>query len=168
MHIPDANIRTVDETQTRNRETNARTLRQRHLIAMPHWVLRGLLEMFRARLQLARIAPGDIASLNAGAGTTAGAKVTSMTASIPQSQAIERVAFIIALLGRKLPWRSDCLIQAIAGRRWLLRLGIETKITIGVEQPEGGGFGAHAWLVHGETVILGGNIDRYRILIGET
>ena len=131
---------------------------------MPHWVLRGLIEMIRARLVLYRTKPGDIAALNA----SADAANKSGAVSNSDRQAIERVAFIVALLGRKLPWRSGCLIQAIAGQRWLSRLGIATRITVGVERPENGELSAHAWLKRGEEVIVGGEIDRFHALIGDT
>lgn len=131
---------------------------------MPHWVLRGVWEMLRARLALGSIKPGDIRVLNDKAGRVAGEGKHSDL----HHQTVDRIAFIIGLLGRKLPWRSDCLIQALAAQKWLLRLGIASTITVGVDSAKGAKFAAHAWLMQDERVILGGNIDRYCVLFGET
>lgn len=125
---------------------------------------RGVWEMIRARRALARIGPADIARLNAAAAAAA----ARPGGRVPHRYATARVAFIINLLGRVLPWRSDCLIQALAAQNWLAAMGIAAQIRIGVERTEPGGFGAHAWLVHNGEVLTGGKVDRYAILIGES
>jgi hypothetical protein len=161
--MPYANTRMVNTPPTPPRDRAPRTIRQRHLIAMPHWVARGVWELLRARIALARIGPSDIVRLNALARDQA----VRRRGKPPHPEATDRVAFIIAVLGRRVPWRSDCLIQAIAAQRWFAALGIPAVIRIGVDRPDGGGFGAHAWLVHEGRVLTGGEIERYSVLIGE-
>jgi hypothetical protein len=73
------------------------------------------------------------------------------------------VAWAIDACARRVPWRSDCLIQAMAGAMWLRRYGLEPQIQLGVaplEDPDGvpgnEPFAAHAWLILDGRVILGG------------
>ena len=72
----------------------------------------------------------------------------------------ERVRLAIARSSHRLPWRSDCLVQALAARRWLARLGVSTELAIGVPDAEQDRFEAHAWLTHEGRVITGGDISR--------
>lgn len=120
--------------------------------------------MLRARLALDRIKPSDIQTLNHRAKATA-AQHGSVRV---QREALARVGFIIALLGRRLPWRSDCLVQAVAAQSWLADLGIASQICIGVDAPHPNDFAAHAWLVSGDWIVTGGTIEPYAVIIGET
>jgi hypothetical protein len=61
-------------------------------------------------------------------------------------------------VGRRLPWRSDCLIEALAAKRWLDRAGGTATLKLGVRRTEEGGLMAHAWLAIGETAVSGGPI----------
>ena len=74
------------------------------------------------------------------------------------------VCGMIEGLSRRLPWRSTCLMQALAGTRILTRREIPAVIHLGISKhPENGKLGAHAWLSIGETVLLGGrNLHQYR------
>ena len=74
---------------------------------------------------------------------------------------VERVRVAIVRASSRLPWRSDCLVQALAARSWLHRLGVETSLCIGVPEEQRERFEAHAWLMHGKTVITGGDISAY-------
>jgi hypothetical protein len=74
---------------------------------------------------------------------------------------VERVRLAVARASHRLPWRADCLVQAIAARRWLGRLGVETDLRIGVPGQARDPFEAHAWLMHGDEVITGGDIGDY-------
>ena len=74
---------------------------------------------------------------------------------------VERVAKAIARAASRVPWRSDCLIQALAARRWLSRHGIRTEISLGVPLAGKSDFEAHAWLTYGNVVVTGGDISRY-------
>lgn len=75
---------------------------------------------------------------------------------------LDRVAWAIRSAAAVVPWRSDCLRQAEAARHWLGRHGITTELRLGARKNEHGHLDAHAWLLCGERVVTGGNIDRYR------
>ena len=79
--------------------------------------------------------------------------------SAQQEQLVKRVAFAVPCIGARVPWRSDCLIQALAAQRWLARAGIAAPIDIGVRNA--GAFEAHAWLVVGGKIVTGGDISGF-------
>jgi len=66
------------------------------------------------------------------------------------------VGWSIQGAARRVPWRSDCLIQAMAAAQWLRRHGLKPAFHLGVAKADEGDLTAHAWLsLHGE-VIVGG------------
>lgn len=127
------------------------------------WVTRltahALVAMFRARLAFGRLEAAEILTRNAAA-------AKADVADVADELLADRIGFIIARLAKRLPWRSDCVVQAIAAQEWLTRLGMASEIRIGVERPEDGPFGAHAWLVRKERIITGGDVARYSLLLG--
>jgi hypothetical protein len=74
---------------------------------------------------------------------------------------IERVAFVIPRVAARLPWRADCLVQALAAEHWLKRAGILTTLTLGVPKDKSTTFEAHAWLSAGDRIVTGGDISGY-------
>ena len=74
---------------------------------------------------------------------------------------IERVAFAIPRAAARVPWRSDCLVQALAGERWLSRNGVDTTLTLGVRKDLPAEFEAHAWLTAGDRIVTGGDVSGY-------
>ncbi|MET4131835.1 hypothetical protein ABIE62_000951 [Porphyrobacter sp. MBR-155] len=77
----------------------------------------------------------------------------------------DEAAFFISRMAARVPWRSDCLVQALAGQRWLARLSIPSEIVVGTAKLANGQFDAHAWLRHGDRVVLGGDISRFQPLL---
>jgi hypothetical protein len=77
-----------------------------------------------------------------------------------QQALVERVAYAVPIMGLRVPWRSDCVVQALAARRWLARGDIAARICIGVRKDEQG-FAAHAWLKVGERIVTGGDVSSY-------
>lgn len=69
---------------------------------------------------------------------------------------VARLGWAIAAAARRVPWRSDCLLQAMAADRWLRRLGAAPELTIGVERTTTGGLDAHAWLRCNGVAVTGG------------
>lgn len=129
---------------------------------LPYYAVRGLMELARARLAFTRFNASDILRFNARA-------KARQEASGPEHDAkLARIAYVIPRISGRLPWRSDCLIQAMAAQNWLKSAGHASEIQIGVERPEGGDFGAHAWLVCGDVIVTGGKIDQYHPLLTET
>lgn len=53
------------------------------------------------------------------------------------------------------PWRSDCLIQALAGQAWLARSGMPSRIVLGARSADNGRLDAHAWLECAGIVVVG-------------
>lgn len=139
--------------------TSGKALRLRDL----GWVLcitaQAFVRLARARLAFARFTANEIPTRNAAAGAEVPGCADELLA--------DRIGFVIARLSKRLPWRSDCLIQAIAAQDWLAELGMASEIRIGVENPDDGAFAAHAWLVRKERVITGGDIARYSLLLGD-
>jgi len=74
---------------------------------------------------------------------------------------VERVAFVIPRVAARLPWRADCLVQALAARRWLARHGVTTTLTLGVPRDKPADFEAHAWLTAGDRIVTGGDVSGY-------
>ena len=75
---------------------------------------------------------------------------------------IDRVAFAIPCMGARVPWRADCLVQAMAAQRWLSSRGVATSLVVGVRKPAAADFGAHAWLMAGGRVVTGGEVSPYK------
>lgn len=112
-----------------------------------------LLALAHARVILHRTRPEDVLARNRAAlrhdsGTTAGAGSAA-------------IAFVIPRLAPRLPWRSDCLVQALAGQMMLSRRRITSEIVIGTAKQQDGSFEAHAWLTCEGSVILGGDVARF-------
>jgi hypothetical protein len=124
--------------------------------------LRGLYELVRARIAFARLEAKEIPIRNRRVRDAAQSEPALSQASLL------RISYVLPRLSDRLPWRSDCLVQAIAGQNWLSSYGAAGEIRIGVENPEGGEFGAHAWLVHGETVVTGGDIKKYDLILSDS
>lgn len=122
--------------------------------------LRGLWALALARRALHRIGPTGVQQRNADA-----IRHARSEAALRAGQQCDLVAFIIPRMARRVPWRSDCLVQALAGQSWLRAEGIGSEIMIGTARTDDGAFEAHAWLQHGESVILGGDIARFQPLL---
>ena len=116
-------------------------------------------ELGLARIALDRVAMAEIARRNAVPG--------KRVSTADDAQLLDRIGYVLPRVGRRLPWRADCLVQALAGQRWLRRKGLASRITIGVDNQTDATFAAHAWLLCGERVVTGGDISRYAPIFGE-
>lgn len=124
--------------------------------------LRGLAELIRARLIFSRLEARAIPLRNRNA-------IQHSVRDIAISHAkLARISYVLPRISDRLPWRSDCLIQAIAAQNWLLAKGGASEIQIGVENPKDGPFGAHAWLIHDGLVITGGDIEKYSVILADS
>lgn len=85
--------------------------------------------------------------------------ITKLDAS--QAALVERVAFVVPRVASRLPWRADCLVQALAAQRWLGRHGVTTTLTLGVPSDKPADFEAHAWLTAGDRIVTGGDVSGY-------
>lgn len=115
----------------------------------------------RARIALLRIGPKDVVELNrlstAAARREAGRPV--------ELEECDKTAFFISRMATRVPWRADCLVQALAGRRWLEKEGISSRISVGAARGPDGSLEAHAWLLCQDRVVLGGDVTRFNVLL---
>ena len=112
-------------------------------------------ELVLANGALRRTPPGELPLLP-GAQPSFGQTALSTR----QKALVERVAYAVPIMGLRVPWRSDCLVQALAARRWLARAAIPSDVCLGVRKDEQG-FQAHAWLKVEERIVTGGDISSY-------
>lgn len=68
---------------------------------------------------------------------------------------VARVRAGVVWSARYVP-RATCLTQAVACRSLIGRQGFPTTLRVGVRPDARGGFTAHAWLLSGDDVVVGG------------
>ena len=73
---------------------------------------------------------------------------------------MREVAWAVAASARVVPGAS-CLTQAMAGRWLLARRGWESVVELSLPMEMSKGFRPHAWLLSGETIVLGGTSRDY-------
>jgi len=89
------------------------------------------------------------------------AKALVVTGGTPAGlEHVDRIVFAVRAMGARVPWRSDCLVQALAAQHWLASMGIGSSIHLGVK-PSEAPINAHAWLKVGDRVVLGGDVADY-------
>ena len=121
---------------------------------------RALVELCLARIEFAHLEVVTIPARNAAMRAQHGE--AEPTAS--HLATLAWIAYTIPRVARRLPFRSDCLVQALAAQRWLANRGMAGEIVIGAERP-GEVFGAHAWVVCCGQTVTGGDTTRYTVLI---
>ena len=112
-------------------------------------------ELALANLAFRHTPPGELPLLARDEGPETGKPLSARQLSL-----LERVAYAVPIMGLRVPWRSDCVVQALAARRWLARGGIGSHFCIGVRN-DGPEFQAHAWLKVGERIVTGGDVSPY-------
>lgn len=123
-------------------------------------LFRAIFELGIARLRLStRKAQQLLSSTEAHA--------AELPQSLPQeaTSLIDRVSFAVPRMGARVPWRADCLVQALAAQRWLGRHWIETAVVIGVRKGVPSNLDAHAWLMAGDRIVTGGEVDAYQVIL---
>lgn len=132
------------------------------LMVSPHiWpdLLRAVSNLAWARRKLGSVAPSALLQRQAG---------LALAPAADQAELVKRVAIAIPRAASRVPWRSDCLVQALAAERWLAKKGVGTVLCIGARKDEQAQFHAHAWLKAGETIVTGGDIEPYAPLVGDS
>ena len=76
-----------------------------------------------------------------------------------------RLSWAIGAAAARIPWRSDCLLQAMAADRWLRRCGMQPEFFLGVAKDAGGQLEAHAWLRCGDAMVTGADDRNFTHLI---
>ena len=80
---------------------------------------------------------------------------TSNARSVATASEIELIGWALNSAGSRVPWRSDCLLQAMAASMWLDRIERAYKLNIGVRKNAAGELEAHAWLTSSDLVVTG-------------
>lgn len=70
---------------------------------------------------------------------------------------IGRVGTAIVRAAARVPWRSDCLVQALAAQSWLAAHGVSSRLHVGVAPAAT--ISPHAWLTCQGEVVVGGDIS---------
>ena len=68
---------------------------------------------------------------------------------------LEQVSWTVQTAGRHMPWKSECLVQAMAVKGMLKLRGIPSTIYLGLAKDENQNLKAHAWLRSGNMVVVG-------------
>jgi hypothetical protein len=68
---------------------------------------------------------------------------------------VARLAWAVAAVARRVPFRSTCLVESLAADAMLRRRGYASEIRFGVRAPSGGDLAAHAWVEHEGAVVFG-------------
>lgn len=113
-----------------------------------------------ARLQLSLLKYGDPRRQSA-------ASVGKPAPALPLAR---RVAWNVERAARLVPG-ATCLVRAMAGQRLLALKGYGSTIQVGVCRTGSMGFEAHAWLISGDLLVLGGereDLRRFTTLIGNS
>ena len=80
----------------------------------------------------------------------------------PIDPASYRVGRAIGAAARRVPWRSECLEQAIAAKTMLRRRGVHSTLYLGVARDP---IEAHAWVRVGTLHVTGGqDVARYAVV----
>ena len=86
--------------------------------------------------------------------------------SLGEGDQAARIVWAVGMAARLVP-RASCLTQALAAQMLLARAGHQSNLRIGVAKHGESRFIAHAWLLSGERVLIGGppqDLARYTIL----
>lgn len=74
----------------------------------------------------------------------------------PPSEPVVTLGRIIRKVAHRAPWRTTCLVQALAGKIMLARHGFRSFVFIGVAKDRDQQVAAHAWLKCGDIYVTGG------------
>jgi len=77
-------------------------------------------------------------------------------ARLPDDPRARSVSRLLARAERRLPWKTTCLVAALAARAMLRRRGMDSVLRFGVRRGADGRLGAHAWLEAGGGIVCGG------------
>jgi hypothetical protein len=82
------------------------------------------------------------------------------TAEAPSNREVaRRVSWAVTTVGRHTPWRSTCLVQAIAAMAMLRRRRLPSVLYLGVGKQDEKNMRAHAWLTSAGITLTGAPVD---------
>lgn len=139
-------------------------LRRAAMLAPTDWAALAMAAaaLLRARLRFARVpAQRLVEQLKAGGGVPLQEPLDPVGAG-----RVAHLSWAIRSAAAHVPWRSDCLIQVIAANQLLRRYGYHPSFYLGVAKEPDRELAAHAWLRCGDTIVTGGSVERFSVLIG--
>jgi len=78
---------------------------------------------------------------------------------------VDRVSWAVQTASRHLPWKCNCLPQAIAGKSMLKCRGVHSTLYLGLAKDGDGNLQAHAWLRSGNILVTGKQgMNRFRVV----
>lgn len=83
------------------------------------------------------------------------AQETPMISREGDAARIRHVTKAIRVMSRFTPWKSTCMVRAVAGLKMLEKRGIESTLYMGVAKDKQGRMIAHAWLRSGSYYVSG-------------
>ncbi|MES2606531.1 MAG: lasso peptide biosynthesis B2 protein [Pseudomonadota bacterium] len=119
-----------------------------------------VVELLLARFKLQRFTIDSLQN-----NTSAGVHSPSLSAQPSQQALAGRISWAIQMAAAHVPWRSDCLVQALAAQRWLTRKQVSSELSLGVRKNSNNVVEAHAWLRCDSVVVTGGNSEEYVTLL---
>lgn len=118
-----------------------------------------LWRLFLARIRL--LLPFERTAPQLGLQSQETAEVSG-AADVPRIQQITRAIRV----GSKLtPWKSTCMVRAVAGLKMLEKRGIESTLYMGVAKDKQGRMIAHAWLRSGPYYVSGDDVMRGFVVV---
>jgi hypothetical protein len=72
-----------------------------------------------------------------------------------QREAALPIGWAVRTLGRRLPWMSQCLVQAVVATWMLQRRRIPSTLYFGLAKDPDAGLKAHAWVRSGSQILTG-------------
>lgn len=78
---------------------------------------------------------------------------------------LRRLSWAVAAAAARVPWRSDCVLQAMAAQRWMRRRHCGGDFFVDVRKDPQGALLSHAWLRRGELSITGGADPEFEVLL---
>ena len=78
---------------------------------------------------------------------------------------IRQVTKAISVISRYTPWKSTCMVRAVAGLKMLEKRGIESTLYMGVARDKQGQMIAHAWLRSGAHYVSGDDVMQNFVVV---
>ncbi|OKP74636.1 stage V sporulation protein S [Paenibacillus helianthi] len=78
---------------------------------------------------------------------------------------IQHITKAIRIMSRYTPWKSTCMVRAVAGLQMLEKRGIESTLYMGVAKDKQGQMIAHAWLRSGSYYVSGDDVMKGFVVV---
>lgn len=90
---------------------------------------------------------------------------TAMLSQAGDVLQIQQITRAIRAGSKVTPWKSTCMVRAVAGLKMLEKRGIESTLYMGVAKDKQGQMIAHAWLRSGPYYVSGDDVMRGFVVV---